>query len=346
MNKDNRDKAIDGLRGLSFIPIVMCHLGDDNTFNGILGYIHKYGASFVTMFFMLSGFCICRKYRESISTIKLEDFLVKRLKKIYPMCFISITVGVILSIVDGFWSNYIITMKPYDPIQVILSYLLIQVGWVRNDGCMPYGSGIWFICVLVLCYIIYWFINILIKNKSFRKYAYIILVLIGWSCKINGYNLPFFTSWNGKGYLGFFLGVLICEILNEIKIKEGGFYAVFSLEILVFLIGVIMSNEGNIDEYLTLIIFPTLLIGTQVSNFANRLLAIFSPLGQISMEVYLSHVHVINIFRMLGYKGIVNSDFTTREAFVWVWIWIIVVALIWHFAVKGFKVVTNGKSSI
>ena len=81
--------AIDSLRAIAAIGIVMMHMGANNNYE-IGGYIYNKiipsFTNFVFLFMVISAFGMCCGYYEKIlkNEITLEKFYVKRFKKILP----------------------------------------------------------------------------------------------------------------------------------------------------------------------------------------------------------------------------------------------------------------------
>ena len=64
----------------------------------------------------------------------------------------------------------------------------------------------WFIDVLLLCYLLYFVITKLGKQSSVYVGLCITMVMIGWVCLEHSPRLPFLWTFDGRGYATFFLG--------------------------------------------------------------------------------------------------------------------------------------------
>lgn len=111
MGEGKRVKSLDGLRGICCLPIILVHYyGAASAINeinvrelplsGVLGPFFEYGYIFVYVFFWLSGFLCEARYKEKIRTITIFEFIKKRMRKLYPMAFVSITLGILISLLQ------------------------------------------------------------------------------------------------------------------------------------------------------------------------------------------------------------------------------------------------------
>ena len=119
------------------------------------------------VFFWISGFLIARNYSDRIKDYSMYSFLRKRLKRLYPITFMSVTIGVLVSALD----NVLIGQRATALIEtkmLLVNYLLIQNNWFFKTSYTAYGSGTWYISVLLFCYI-YYYLSV-IGNVPARSY--------------------------------------------------------------------------------------------------------------------------------------------------------------------------------
>lgn len=306
-NGNGRLLAIDGLRGLSCIPIVICHGflgGNEALVNAIAGVpggfiislLHNYGGKFVCMFFLLSGYCTFMHYENKEWSI--PKFLFGRMKKLYPLCFISISVGIILAAIDVKFFDGTIVEKQVNMWNIIKSYTLTHTGWVENSGVTPYGSGMWFVNALFLCYIIYGFIHNYIAER-YRNIIYIIFVFLGWICIDRELTLPFLSA--GDAYMCFFLGILLYKFEKEITSTKI-INALLVLEVIGYGVCIILGAGGPpADLFCGLVLFPTIILATLKNEWLSRFLSIrpIQFMGKISTAVYMTHVLTLYVVAMV-----------------------------------------------
>ena len=350
--KEN-NKALNGLKGLCCIPIVFYHYyGAANWISkseayelpfAVLGlkYLYEYGYIFTYLFFWISGYCIAAKYKYALRGMRLSKFLKHRLRNLYPMVFMSILIGIMVSFIDMLLTDNQCVLRPLNPGRIILSFSLMYSGWCSDKGPLPYGSGVWFICVLLLCYIIYW----IIKNHiSDNKYilSLTIMFFIGWT-SYNGYlPYPFLGLFrNGEGYCGFFGGAILYELLygelNDVfrtKISEKTKNMISIIVLGVIVLGLALGKLSPI--IMLLVLSPIVLYYALRVAWAKFFLelGICQLLGTFSMSIYLSHVNVISlesiIITYLGKSELYNND----------WFWgmtmfnIAMISVIWFYLVQ------------
>lgn len=333
MAQDKRIGSLDGLNGLACLPIILVHYYgaakainnasvQELPFSTIFGPFYKYGYIFVYLFFWISGFLCESRYRDNIKSFTVIAFLKKRMHTLYPMAFCTITIGIGVSILDQILTSSMCVQKPIRLLNIFLSYTLMQVGWSESSGMMPYGSGTWFICVLFLCYILFWIIS-----NIFHRYKYLlsfVMFLLGWVAFRGEYDIPFFTQWNGSGYCAFFGGVLLYELLyGDFKDEFGIIFKCishsnfFSLIFLVFLcMGLFLGD--NIPILMLVVYSPIVICYTLEVSWIRKVLELkpFQWLGNSSMSIYMSHVHIINLTSIvLIYFGL-NYSFKSITIFI------------------------------
>lgn len=94
--------AIDGLRTIACIGIVMMHIKENNTYE-ISGFLYNSiiasFTNFVFLFMVISAFGMCCGYFEKMlnNQISLESFYVKRYRKILPFFALLVLLDVVIS---------------------------------------------------------------------------------------------------------------------------------------------------------------------------------------------------------------------------------------------------------
>ena len=90
LKKNTYRPDIDGLRALAVLAVVLFHLSPTLLPNGFLG---------VDIFFVISGFLITTiLYREmEQNNFSFANFYNRRIRRILPVCFVVIVVGLLLT---------------------------------------------------------------------------------------------------------------------------------------------------------------------------------------------------------------------------------------------------------
>lgn len=219
MTGKKRLDQIDGLKLMFCMGIVLVHyfsmLGSGNSeqvpYWNILQLAYRFGYMGVEAFFLFSGFLMAYAYKEKIAKLSFVEFIKSRFKVLYPMTAASMLAGIMVCLVDGILFEYEITGKPVNLWYIFLSFTLTQTGWVE-EVINPYGSATWFVCVLLLVYIIYFLICKITNNNEKYIACCVLMFFIGWICLKQKFHYPFLYESTGRGYTCFFLGVLIYEL--------------------------------------------------------------------------------------------------------------------------------------
>lgn len=152
----NHYGAIDGLRTIACIGIVMMHIEANNTYE-ISGFLYEQiipsFTNFVFLFMVISAFGMCCGYFDRIlnNQISLEDFYIKRYKKILPFFAILVLLDIGISrskgaLIEGF------------------ADITLLFGLFPND-IEVIGVG-WFLGLIFAFYLIFPFFCVLVKNKK------------------------------------------------------------------------------------------------------------------------------------------------------------------------------------
>lgn len=90
----NRFDALDGLRGVAAIAVMISHFSQETLFK------NAYEA--VDLFFMLSGFVIAHSYgARLLSGMTSTEYVKRRLIRLYPMLLISLLIALPVFIEAG-----------------------------------------------------------------------------------------------------------------------------------------------------------------------------------------------------------------------------------------------------
>ena len=345
LNNNERIKALDGLRGICCIPIVLLHYYgtalnlhgseipiSEMPFSSILGYFYEYGGMFVDVFFWLSGFLIARSYKDRLREMKLSDYLKSRFRSLYPMVFASITVGIVISSVDDIFFASRCVAKPIDLWRIILSYSLLHTGWIYETDVMPFGSGVWFVCALLKCYVIYWIVSNKISKKNYLLSLFV-LFFAGWASHAGRINTVIVDT----SLLDFFGGTLLHEFMygslsNLLKTNiSKGQKTIISL-IIAALIGISFVMGGISPDIIIMVIIPLMIYYCSEIEWTSRILesAPFQRLGKMSMSIYLSHNHALCISSIMIVLFKMNTRLTDISAFVAIMLTVFAVSIMWY----------------
>lgn len=210
MNQKGYYRAIDSLKGL-FILIITLHntLAVTPLFSNIPGtaFITLYGGTLGnSMFFILSGFLLSAGYRHRIQehTISFRDFLMRRLKKLYPMYLLSNAAALLVELLR--YGVSAINIK-----KIVFTALLI-------GG--PYNAPTWFLFVLFACYIVFFAICYHAKNPTQYLCGIVAAMAVGYTLLGAELDMLFLRASYGIGYMNFFLGCVLAEVYPLLSEKQ------------------------------------------------------------------------------------------------------------------------------
>ena len=179
-----------------------------------------------------------------------------------------------------------------------------SAGWFYNG---PMVNGItWYISVLFLCYIVFYgCCRCGACLHVHERYMFVFMIIIGLSCWCYGLDIPFFNRWSAKGYIPFFVGVMLGMFMNRRNytvprgiIKVGLLGLMSSVIYFLSMVYFVKVSRFSDNLWLIFIAFPSLIIlflsDSVKKVFGNR---IWSTLGAITFDVYVWHYILILLLR-------------------------------------------------
>ncbi|MCI7706337.1 MAG: acyltransferase [Parabacteroides sp.] len=159
-----RNRQIDGLRGITILFIVVFHMIYSYSENFLDIYpsilmINRWGVVGYTLFLIISGYFLVTDKAEGFSLVK------KRIKRLWPTYFLSITVDFILTRFISL-PNRTITITDY----------ILNIPFLNGFIGKPYlDAGHWYLTILIGAIILFSLIN---KAPINRRPIYILITLL------------------------------------------------------------------------------------------------------------------------------------------------------------------------
>lgn len=284
---------LDVIKAVAAVFIVFHHYQQifDVRFSGI----NFFGGSFywgrmVELFFVISGFVM-------VTSDDPEDYHVvrsflKKCARIYPPVMLSVTVLLLLQGAHSLVYGDMMFAKTYSLGQIITSYLLIFNGFGFHVG-LGVNNPTWYLCVLLLCYVVYYTIKIVFRERNRWKIALYLLItgIAGFAVcfpLMDMDQIPFMEWGNLRGYCCFFMGVLIAVFQNELRNKRFG--AVAGAAAIVIWLTATVSGIIGVDYWPTLVILlfgGMVMLATSIKQIPYQAI---QKAGGVSYEVFLWHV--------------------------------------------------------
>ena len=191
--------------------------------------------------------------------------------------------------------------------------MLVHNGWFLNQNS-PYGSGAWFLDVLVLLYIIFYIIK-RIAGKRNELYIFLcsLMVIIGWYFSNQPADFMFCYEKSARGYLTFFIGVLMYELYVRIGEENGKkfSYLLCSVDLVIFFVSGLyglLTHEnvfGSFRLFMSVYIIPSVLFSS-ISLLSELKFLLSARIVKYMTSVYIWHALVlaeIELIRInMGYK--------------------------------------------
>ena len=282
--------AIDGLRMIGCIGIVMMHMATNNSYE-ITGYIYETVipsfTNFVFLFMMVSAFGMCCGYYEKFlnNSISFPHFYGKRFRKILPFFAVLVVLDVILSpSVDAFYEAF--------------ADLTLLFGFLPEAGNISVIGVGWFLGLIFVFYLCFPFFCVLIENKRRAWIAFGVSLVYNFVCTVY-----FDVGRTNILYdVCFFLAGGLAYLYREKLEKMGPLPAAIFLIVSVF---AYYRIGGNTITWLmvsaALLIFALNRQGGVLDN------PVTGFLGRYSLEVYLSHMAVFRMIEKAGLNTVLGN---------------------------------------
>lgn len=163
--------ALEGLRGIAFLGVFLCH---SNAFDNRLSCLGAWG---VSIFLILTGFVMMYSYygKNRITNVSLKDnflFAKKKIQRLYLLHVIC-TVAMVPFMMFGNDAESIPTIL----LNIVLNLLLIQ-SWFPIKGISINGVS-WYLCVTVFSYFLFpYILHYIEKGYSIKKAIRMIFICL------------------------------------------------------------------------------------------------------------------------------------------------------------------------
>lgn len=289
--------------------------------NAIMNFAYTWGGYFVEIFFMISGFVAHYNYSSAIQSgeLNVNQFFYKRVVALYPAMILSVICAAVGQWISMWNYGTVLTLEgPYRNSleSFILSILGVQTGWFGDGDYYSINGPTWYICILMICYGIYFLIlRASSKNVDREKYMLMGMVLLGTYLYIHPFEFPLLYLSCGRGYLSFFGGVLLakCCKLEVVKKHRKRFLVGACLLLVLFAVMYDRRNLGHTYWAISYVMNPALVyifVQSKVIDKAcnNR---IVRGIGKLSFYVYLYNIPITIWLYYLMRRFSLEFDFST-----------------------------------
>ena len=284
-------------------------------------FLAQYGFIFVEMFFIISGILFSFYYFKKINNgMNLKDFLINRVIRIYPV--------LIITTIFMYFANYVLystgcrlwsdgTLNIWE----LLSDMIFAGKSFFNAGNTLNGP-IWYINVLMFCYILAFYLSkISIKKKSII--VFIIPILIGIMIKYASLDFLILNTRVARGLIAFFVGIVLGEALKKYDgiSKENKTVIKTALAIVTIISIFVLTFKdrymyvGDETFFYSFIFFPALITLLYDTKWLNKICStkFVKYLGNISYGIYMWNFPILITFHILNVFNIVQMQVLTWE---------------------------------
>lgn len=303
MDKKGNFQALTSLKGL-FILIIALH----NTLSVTPLFSRVPGVDFLilfggflgnSMFYILSGFLLPVGYKDRIQNhgISFKEYLLRRLKKLYPMYILSNAATLLLELLR------------YGVSAINIQKLVFTILMVRS----PYNHPTGFLCALFACYIAFFAICYYAKTPTQYVCCIAASILAGYMLITLGWDLPYLTPGNGVAFMNFFIGCMLGEVYPLITEKCRRWLQPLLLVLIPLLMYLMLAYgveiiAGDVKVCFAFVICPMILYLAWSQGICSRILQFkgFVALGKISSAVFFWHLVLYFAFCDL-YAGVTQG---------------------------------------
>lgn len=288
----SRIPGLDALRGLAALLVLIFHLRGFVLPMAVLG--HGYLA--VDLFFVISGFVLARAYDAELMVGQGAAFMIKRLKRLYPMAVLGLLLGATIWLATG-----------TDPAAtlLVLAMGLVFLPVTSSRDAFPLNGPQWSLMWELLANLVYavvapWLTTrrlVVLLAASGGVHA--ILALKAGTGSLGPYG---HDGWSAapRVLYGFFAGVLLAR--GGLKLPAAPIAAILAAVVLVLAAPVPEAGRAVFDLAAALAVLPLLVAVAARAEVAGRLRLILDGLAGLSYALYALHIPIV-----LGLAGVARQ---------------------------------------
>lgn len=296
--------TLDAMRWIAAMMVAALHFG-------LIGDVTTSPNLAVDFFFALSGFVIAYAYdRKLAQGMTGDEFLQRRLIRLYPLFFVGIALGLLVTLVGSTLPGFTDNKGPH-----LLQFLaaLVFLPWPSDavEGMTeasavplngPYWSLILEIHINVLFAIFFRWLGMGVLTTLAAVFA-IALVGTSWSAGslATGYLTHDFHHGIVRVGFSFLAGILICRLRDRIPVPRLHWGVAMAAVGVLLVMPVPDDVRWIYDAACVIVAFPTLILaGAQSQPKSQRMLTLFGWMGGASYALYAIHAPLAAISQYLA----------------------------------------------
>lgn len=308
--------GLDMLKFISALIILFHHYYLNTGINELRIFAH--GGIFVELFFMISGFFGGVKKEKSLRFTYIE-YLLNVCRRFVPMAMLSVSIyaicGVTYYILIGEWYRDV----AIDFWSLYNSLLLTFAGGAVGNISRGINNPIWYLCVLVICHTLLYFIHRLSNRYNVsRVYGYLLIVMVGVAATTYEINIPFCNPLVARGYYSFFVGAILAVMVENGLLNSKKPLVISILTILIYVTPKCIGWDFLYENWklsMPFVLYPAIMMLGIYPIFDDVTSKAMRFLSGWSFEIYLWHGALLVIQGLLYAFGIVNYELKTFIVF-------------------------------
>ncbi len=303
----------------------------DNTFRSSKIWFFLTHNSYILteLFFMISGILFFVAYSKKIQRdeLKFKKFIVNRIIRIFPVVIITSIFMYLANVMLYHSTGKLWSCGSINIFDLLLDCIFGGKNLITGRNSL--NGPIWYISVLMVCYIIAYVLCK--KQKKFGNLIYVIPIVIG--ITIGNFKvLQYYVLETdlSRGFVAFFVGIFLGIFLKKFDSYRKNTKLLIKLVALVFVvmyivifcfneISAIPANKNeNINFVYVFGVFTPLIILLYDINWLNKFCSTkcIKFLGNISFGIYLWNFPILITIHILYKFNIVNIDVYSAKFFI------------------------------
>ncbi len=307
-----RDHSLDFLKIAATLVIVLHHY--ERAFGTHFSALNFGNGSFyfgymVELFFMISGFIAFSSIKKIQEGLSFDKYFSGKFMRLFPLAAISTIV---------FSAMYLIVWgtEGFSIFKAIVTAVCVQKGGAFDEVLV--NSHLWFLSVLLICFA-FFFIIIRVSQRARINWRYgcLFMIILGASVMSASWEMPFFNTSTARGYMAFFMGVLLASFLKKHKPGLLMFFGSLLVAIITVLLIIFRFDimEYGLNYILIFVLFPAIIILFESPPLQKMLdCRILGTMAQIAFNVYIWHFDFNTFCAVVNDLFTLGIDYTTRNA--------------------------------
>jgi peptidoglycan/LPS O-acetylase OafA/YrhL len=256
-------------------------------------YIH--GALGVQVFWVVSGVVLSSVYFRTTTTHKIDNFLINRFSRIYPLHFITLIFLVIAQTVSESLTGHA-QIYDHNSFSNFILHFFMLVGF-RNDTNYGYNGVIWSVSVELALYLIFFLCLRFVRRRLF--FSSLMLLFFAFSDRL------FPTAQVLECGKYFFLGVFLYLLYNKSR------HLMLAVAIMMLIFRILFPDQ-HVFISISLLASIFLYLERFLRLFPHFILSCIRLIGEISYSLYLLHlplqVILLTLFNCMGWSSSIIAN--------------------------------------